>query len=299
MRKNTIYIVVIICMLVIVGILIKKCIVKDDNINYDSLEFEIVNISKSKFDRYNELINIPEISILIRSLPSVFNTSDLSISGVIKYSYMYAYTFKDDIEEYIQEEKNKKYINSKYLENIIYEIFNKDLDLDYYKEENGYILVNINDLITDTADLSINKISYNEEYNLYKIVIQEYENLIQIIYRKNNDKYAVLWCMTEKNGWEYNMKKIGYKIVSFTAILLEWINIILFLAAMGYEIEILEKIRQVDNISEIYYLFAGIDILLFSILTRYKRKQNKNKEMLVYIYCCLVQIALLIFKVKI
>lgn len=95
------------------------------------------------------------------------------------------------------------------------------------------------------------------------------------------------------------MKKIGYKIISFTAILLEWINIILFLAAMGYEIEILEKLRQVDNISEIYYLFAGIDILLFSILTRYKRKQNKNKEMLVYIYCCLVQIALLIFKVKI
>lgn len=200
MRKNTIYIVVIICMLVIIGILIKKCIVKNDNINYDSLEFEIVNISKAKIDRYNELINIPEIAILIRSLPSVFNTSDLSISGVIKYSYMYASTFKDDIEEYIREEKNKKYINSKYSENIIYEIFNKEMDLDYYKEENGYILVNINDLITDTADLSINKISYNEEYNLYKIVIQEYEKLIQIIYRKNTDKYAVLWCTTEKIG---------------------------------------------------------------------------------------------------
>lgn len=95
------------------------------------------------------------------------------------------------------------------------------------------------------------------------------------------------------------MKKIGYKILCFIAILLEWINIILFLAAMGYEIDILSKLREMYYISEIYYLFAGLDILLFSILTIINKKKNNNRDMLLYTYCCLIQIVLLIFKVKI
>lgn len=95
------------------------------------------------------------------------------------------------------------------------------------------------------------------------------------------------------------MKKIGYKIICFIAILLEWINIILFLAAMGYEIDILSKLREIYYISEIYYLCAGLDILLFSVLTIINKKKKNDREMLLYTYCCLIQIVLLIFKVKI
>lgn len=95
------------------------------------------------------------------------------------------------------------------------------------------------------------------------------------------------------------MKKILCKMVIFIAILLEWINIVLFLSAMGYEIEVLSNLRKIEYIAEIYYLCAGIDIALFSFLTLHNKKQRKDKEMLIYTYCALVQIALLIFKVKI
>lgn len=99
------------------------------------------------------------------------------------------------------------------------------------------------------------------------------------------------------------MKKNKNKFYSFLwwiAIIIEWINIVLFMAAMGYEynIPIYSQIRKSNNISTVYYIFAGIDIILFGILMMINRKRKDVKNTILALYCGLIQIALLMYKVK-
>jgi len=94
------------------------------------------------------------------------------------------------------------------------------------------------------------------------------------------------------------IKKIGYNIVYVVAVILEWVNIPLFLAAMGYEINILEKLREIYYISQIYYTTAAIDILLYMILSFISRKKKRLKATVIFTISCLIQIILLIYKIK-
>lgn len=195
MKRTVAYLVIIISVIAIISVLTKK---EKVNIKYEEISFEKVSISETKRKRYEELINIPEVSSLIRSLPSIFDRYELTLDGVIKYSYMYAYSFKDDIEEYEKRENNKIYVDSKYMENIIYELFAQKIDLDYYKEENKYVVVSTNELITDATDLELKEILYNEKMDIYMIIVKEYNSLIKIIYKYENEKYTLLWGVSEK-----------------------------------------------------------------------------------------------------
>ena len=96
------------------------------------------------------------------------------------------------------------------------------------------------------------------------------------------------------------MKKMTYSFLWTIAIILEWANIVLFMAAMGFEynIDIYMKIRHYPNIATIYYISAGIDIIAFYLLTLINKKEKQDKNMLLALYCGLVQIALLMYKVK-
>lgn len=99
------------------------------------------------------------------------------------------------------------------------------------------------------------------------------------------------------------MKKKSNRLYSFlwtVATIIEWVNIVLFVAAMGYEIDIpiYMKIREYRDIATIYYIVAAVDIMLFGLLMMVERSKNNVKNMLLALYCALAQIALLIYKIK-
>jgi len=97
--------------------------------------------------------------------------------------------------------------------------------------------------------------------------------------RKNNKLYSFLWIL---------------------ATIFEWANIILFMAAMGFEFDI-PLYRDLNNFrykATIYYISAGIDIGLFAILTFIGRAKKDVKNTLLALYCFLIQIVLLIYKIK-
>ncbi len=90
------------------------------------------------------------------------------------------------------------------------------------------------------------------------------------------------------------------KVLWKIAIIFEWINVVLFMAAMGYEfnIPIYREIESFSHIAIVYYFTATIDIVIFWILSLISRNQKRDKDMWLAIYCGLVQIALLIYKIK-
>lgn len=94
--------------------------------------------------------------------------------------------------------------------------------------------------------------------------------------------------------------EIKQNILWYIASLVEWIIIPLYLASMGYEfnIDIYTKLRKWQYVTTIYYILASIDIVLFMYLVIIYRKKEQLKLMAIAVFCCLVQIILLISKVK-
>ena len=99
------------------------------------------------------------------------------------------------------------------------------------------------------------------------------------------------------------MTKLNNKAYSFLwtlATIFEWANVVLFMAAMGFEfnIPIYRNIEAYPHIAKVYYLSAAIDIALFAIVTLIARAKKDTKNTLVALYCFIIQVALLIYKVK-
>lgn len=197
MKNNRIYLIGLFCF-IIIFIFFSKVDFNKNNIkaiNYTMLEFESLNINKAKLNRYNELINIPQVSFLIRNLSSVLQIDNINEEMSIIFCYNYANDFKDGSERYIIQDSKNTYIDCDYTESIIYELFEKDINLDKYKGRNQYLLVSGDNLKTDTINISVKDILYNDEYDLYKIIIKEYDHNIEIIYSYDNSKYVLLSCV--------------------------------------------------------------------------------------------------------
>ena len=197
MKNNRIYLIGLFCF-IIIFILFSKVDFNGSNvktINYTMLEFKSVDVSEAKLNRYNELINIPQVSFFVRNLSSVLQIDTINEEMSIAFCYNYANNFKDDIEKHIIKDSKNTYIDCDYTESIIYELFEKDVSLDKYKGRNQYLLVSGDNLKTDTINIYINDILYNDEYDLYKIVIKEYDHNIEIIYSYDNSKYVLLSCV--------------------------------------------------------------------------------------------------------
>ena len=96
------------------------------------------------------------------------------------------------------------------------------------------------------------------------------------------------------------LKNKLYSLLWILATIFEWANIILFMAAMGFkfDIPIYKEIEEYSNVVTVYYLSAAIDIVLFGILTLIGRAKKDTKNTLLALYCFLIQVALLIYKVK-
>ena len=99
----------------------------------------------------------------------------------------------------------------------------------------------------------------------------------------------------KKSAW-LNLNNILW----FVAIVLEWIIIPLYMASMGREldIELYNKLKNWKYVTNTYYILACLDIVLFGYFVLLYRKKEELKVMCVSVFCCLVQIVLLISKVK-
>lgn len=167
---------------------------KEYDLNYEVLEFDRIEIKEQKMNRYNELVNVPQVSFLIRNLSSVLDKDSIIFDMLPVYCYNYAEYFKNDGNDNIIQNNGNTYINCDYMKNIVYELFNQNIDISKYTIKDNYILIDNTSVTTDTITLEIEDILYNEQYNLYKIIIKEYEYNIEIIYKYNDGRYVLLWC---------------------------------------------------------------------------------------------------------
>jgi len=197
MKKNRIYLLILFCFIILL-IFFNKVDFNCNNIkdiNYTMLEFKSLDINKAKLNRYNELINIPQVSFLIRNLSSVLEGDNINEEMTIVFCYNYAINFRNDSAQYIIQDSQNTYIDCAYIESIIYELFNRTVDMSEYKQKNGYLIISENNLKTDTIEIEVEEILYCEQYDVYKIMIREYDQNIEIIYKYNDGKYVLLLCL--------------------------------------------------------------------------------------------------------
>lgn len=198
MKKNVIFFIVCCFAIIMIFMLLGNMNTnKQDNnndVSYELIKFDKLDIKEEKLDRYNELINIPQVSFLIRNLPSVLKSDSIVLEMLPVYCYNYAEYFNNDGNDNIIQNNGNTYINCDYMKNIVYELFNQNIDISKYTIKDNYILIDNTSVVTDTITLEIEDILYNEQYNLYKIIIKEYEYNIEIIYKYNDGKYVLLWC---------------------------------------------------------------------------------------------------------
>lgn len=163
----------------------------DKSSNSKDMKFEQINLTDAKIARYNEMLNISQASYLVSNLAIVFSNG-FNIEEAINYAYVYAYSFKDDYESNVLVEGSNIYLPSVYLENIIKEIFDKDVDLTKYIKKKGYILVSDETFSKDAISLSLVSLSYSKNNALYKAIIEEEDKKLEITYRQLNNKFVIL-----------------------------------------------------------------------------------------------------------
>ena len=94
------------------------------------------------------------------------------------------------------------------------------------------------------------------------------------------------------------------KLITFIwiiATILEWVNIVLFMAALGrdtFQFSWYNAILTWPYRAETFYICGAIDLLLFSILVMYYHKRERYNEMLLGLFCFTAQIFLLAWKIK-
>lgn len=163
----------------------------DQSSNSKDMKFEQINLTDAKIARYNEMLNISQVSYLVSNLAIVFGNG-FNIEEAINYAYVYAYSFKDDYESNVLVEGSNIYLPSVYLENIIEEIFDRKEDLAKYIKKDGYILVNDEVFAKDAISLSLVSLSYSKNNELYRAIIAEDDKRLEITYRQLNNKFVIL-----------------------------------------------------------------------------------------------------------
>lgn len=96
------------------------------------------------------------------------------------------------------------------------------------------------------------------------------------------------------------LTNIKNNILWYLAIIIEWVIIPLYVASMGYNFDIYlyNQLKNWEYVTALYYVLACIDISLFAYFIMLYRKMKQDKLMQVSVFCCLMQIILLISKVK-
>ena len=93
---------------------------------------------------------------------------------------------------------------------------------------------------------------------------------------------------------------IKNKVLWYIAIIIEWIIVPFYIAAIGYNFDIswYNVLKSWEYVGTAYYVLACIDITLFGYFVLLYRKTKQDKLMQVSVFCCLSQLILLITKVK-
>lgn len=93
--------------------------------------------------------------------------------------------------------------------------------------------------------------------------------------------------------------KLNKKIWNLATVL-EWLIVPIYIAAMGYEINIpvYISLKKWQYVSYLYYIISVVDIALFGYFVIVYKKNKQLRLMGIAVFCCLTQIILLISKVK-
>ncbi len=97
-----------------------------------------------------------------------------------------------------------------------------------------------------------------------------------------------------------NKITIKQTLLWYLAIIIEWIIIPFYIASMGYQIDwdLYNKFSNWEHVVTVYYILSCIDILLFGYFILLYKIKKEEKLMQTSVFCCLMQIILLIMKVK-
>lgn len=102
--------------------------------------------------------------------------------------------------------------------------------------------------------------------------------------------------MKKKTKKKINVESVFWIIAS----ILEWMSIVLYIAAIGYDIniDIYNKLKDWQYEVTLFYIVSGIDATIFALLVLKNRKYYNPKNLLLAVFCSLLQIILIILKVK-
>ncbi|MDD2627451.1 MAG: hypothetical protein PHR25_00025 [Clostridia bacterium] len=200
-------------------------ITNDINVYYDYSNTEKIIIDKITMSRYNEKINKPKMQNLIKGLSLVKDNGKISLKGLIDYSIIYAYEMDPDFETNWEELSNGYSIKVIYVEKIIKEVFDLEVDIKNSKgievKDNKIIIKEMIDPITDVQTFKIEGI-YNDRLRDEKVIKINVIRLDLDSNIKNNNKN---FKMFYQDDFKYEVVKtmiLRYKDNKTSKILLDY-----------------------------------------------------------------------------
>lgn len=132
----------------------------------------------------------------------MISTQDRSnLDGLIAYCIIYAQEMDYKLYDYMSEDETQYIVSAEYIDDLLMKLFLERLSQENtnYKINGEYIFVNKEDCqrITDTTILKLDELYYNEQYDIYKVVLNgvfqsKVISNIEIVYIENDDGYTVL-----------------------------------------------------------------------------------------------------------
>lgn len=138
---------------------------------YDDSNYYQLEISETKMNRYNEKLNNATIGYLVANLDILMNENNQIYNrGIIEYAMFWAERYDYRFKENTKKVDNVEYVNIKYLNTLIKELFNVDIDIskEGFNIVDEYVELNtIMNLITAAFSLKLEKVLYNEKEDIY------------------------------------------------------------------------------------------------------------------------------------
>lgn len=156
---------------------------------YDDSNYYQLEISETKMNRYNEKLNNATIGYLVANLDILMNENNQIYNrGIIEYAMLFAERYDYRFEENTKKVDNVEYVNIKYLNKLIKELFNVDIDIskEGFNIIDEYVQLDTTmNLTTDVFSLNLDKVLYNEKEDIYLAYISfvpvEYSNEQEVV----------------------------------------------------------------------------------------------------------------------
>lgn len=208
-NKVKIILIILAVAIVILGIILNNK--TEYNVYYEKYNengYAELEISETKMDRYNEKLNNSTIGYLVGNLDILLNEENkIDNRGIIEYTMFFAERYDYRFEENTKKVDNEEYINIKYLNNLIKELFNVEVDIS--KEEfnivDEYVQIDITrSLLTDVFSLKLDKVLYNKKEDIYIAYITflsgQYSNEQELVNNQESSSDIIIRYKKNSNG---------------------------------------------------------------------------------------------------